>query len=84
MWFGDPLPVNVLARAESAALACQVMLVIGTSGVVFPAAGLPIAAQQMGAAVVIINPAPTDLDPIARHLLRYPSAQVLPALLDDL
>lgn len=84
VWFGDPLPVNVLARAESASLACQVMLVIGTAGVVFPAAGLPIAAQQMGAAVVIINPAPTELDGIARHLLRYPSAQALPALLDGL
>ena len=84
VWFGDSLPVQVLAAAERAALACQVMLVIGTSGVVFPTAGLPIAAQQMGAAVIIINPAPTDLDRIARHLLRYPSAKVLPTLLEGL
>ena len=84
VWFGDSLPAQVLAEAERASLAFQVMLVIGTSGVVYPAAGLPIAAQHMGAAVIIINPAPTELDRIARHLLRYPSAQVLPALLDDI
>ena len=57
VWFGEMLDPEQLDAAEAAATACDVMLVVGTSGMVYPAAGLPLAARQAGATVVIVNPA---------------------------
>lgn len=82
VWFGEPLPGAALAVAEAAARACDLMLVVGTSGVVYPAAGLALTAHQCGARVVIVNPEATDLDPVADACLREPAAQCLPFLLD--
>ena len=82
VWFGEPLPAAALAAAEAAARACDLMLVVGTSGVVYPAAGLALTAHQCGARVVIINPEATDLDPVADVCLHEPAADTLPALLD--
>ncbi len=59
VWFGEPLPEEALRRSEEAAGACDVMLVIGTSGVVYPAAGLVELAVAGGAALIEINPNPT-------------------------
>lgn len=81
VWFGEHLPVDALAQAEVATNACDVMLVVGTSGVVYPAAGLVFQAHQRGARVVILNPEVTQLDMLARAVLRLPAAQVLPSLL---
>jgi NAD-dependent deacetylase len=83
VWFGEMLPVEALAAAERAACACDVMLVIGTSGQVYPAAGLAHQARQAGAHVVVVNPEPTDLDAVAHVVLTGTSAQLLPALLDE-
>ena len=58
------------------------MLVVGTSGQVYPAAGLVFAAHQQGARVVIVNPEATELDRIADTCLREPSALCLPLLLE--
>jgi NAD-dependent deacetylase len=82
VWFGEILPQAALDGAEAAARACDLMLVVGTSGVVYPAAGLALTAQQCGARVVIINPEATELDPVADLLLREPAALCLPSLLD--
>lgn len=82
VWFGESLPAGALEAAEEAANACNLMLVIGTSGVVYPAAGLALAAHQRGARVVVINPEPTELDRVADHCLREPAAQCLPELLE--
>ena len=81
VWFGEHLPADALAKAEAAANTCDVMLVVGTSGVVYPAAGLVFQAHQRGARVVIINPEVTEIDMLAQAVLRAPAAQVLPALL---
>lgn len=81
VWFGEMLPAEVLAAAQDEAAACEVMLVAGTSGVVYPAAGLAHAARAGGSKVVIVNPEPTELDDIAHAVLRGPAAQVMPALL---
>lgn len=81
-WFGESLPVAVLARAEQAAADCVVMLVVGTSGAVWPAAGLAEQAARHGAQVVIVNPAPSEIDDQARWLLRGTAAEVLPRLLE--
>ena len=83
VWFGEHLPPDALAAAEAAVQACDLMLVIGPSGVVYPAAGLVLGAHQRGVRVVIINPEPTDLDPVADAVLRERAAQCLPSLLED-
>jgi NAD-dependent deacetylase len=81
VWFGEMLPAGTLAAAEQAAHHCDLMLVIGTSGGVYPATGLAHTARQGGARVVVINPEPSELDGIAHALLRGTAATVLPALL---
>ena len=58
-----------MARAEEAALACDLFLAIGSSLVVYPAAGLPISAKRSGAKLVILNRDPTDLDHLADFVL---------------
>jgi NAD-dependent deacetylase len=83
VWFGEMLPAGALADAEQAADHCDLMLVIGTSGAVYPAAGLAQTARQGGARVVVINPEPSELDGVAHALLRGRAAQLLPALLND-
>jgi NAD-dependent deacetylase len=80
VWFGEALPLPALATAEEAAGACDLMLVVGTSGVVYPAAGL---ARTAAGKVVIINPEPTELDDAADAVLRGKAAQLLPQLLED-
>lgn len=81
VWFGEDLPLHALEAAQQAAQGCDVMLVVGTAGAVYPAAGLAHQARQAGARVVVINTAPSELDGIAHAVLRGPSAQLLPALL---
>lgn len=49
VWFGEHLPAAALAQAEAAVQTCDLMLVVGTSGVVYPAAGLVFQAHQQGA-----------------------------------
>lgn len=83
VWFGEHLPPAALDAAEAAVQACDLMLVIGTSGVVYPAAGLVLGAHQRGVKVVIINPEPTEIDPVADEVLRERAAQCLPSLLED-
>ena len=83
VWFGENLPQAELDAAEAAVGRCDLMLVIGTSGVVYPAAGLALAAHQRGARVVLINPEPTELDAVASRCLRERAAQCLPSLMED-
>lgn len=81
VWFGELLPAGVLASAEAAAAACDLMLVVGTSGQVWPAAGLVHTARSEGARVVVVNPAPTELDDLAHAVLGGTAAELLPLLL---
>lgn len=81
VWFGEHLPTDALAQAEAAVNACDVLLVVGTSGVVYPAAGLVFQAHQRGAKIVMVNPQATELDMLADVLVRAPAAQVLPVML---
>ena len=81
VWFGENLPHAELEQAQDAAKGCDVMLVIGTSGNVYPAAGLAHIAARGGAKVVIINPQPTGLDEVADMRLRGASAVLLPQVL---
>ena len=81
VWFGEPLPLAVFDAAQQAAGACDLMLVVGTAGAVYPAAGLADSARRAGARVVVVNTAPSELDDAAHAVLRGGAARVLPALL---
>lgn len=59
VWFGESLPVQAWQSAESAAANCEVFISIGTSSLVYPAAGLAQLAKQNGAKIIEINPNPT-------------------------
>ena len=78
--FGQPLDVDVLSAARDAALACDLMLAVGSSLSVQPAAGLVGLAARAGAAVVICNASETPYDGLAAIVLRGPLGEVLPAL----
>jgi NAD-dependent deacetylase len=84
VWFGESLPRGAFERAQAAAQQAQVVLVVGTSGLVYPAAGLPQLARENGALVIQVNPYPSELDRVCHHLLRGPAALVLPQLVKDL
>jgi NAD-dependent deacetylase len=82
VWFGEALPLTAFDAAERAAEVCGVMLVVGTSGAVWPAAGLAARARRAGAQVVMINPQPSGIDADAHVVLRGTAAALLPRLLD--
>jgi len=84
VWFGEGIPRDALLQADAAAESCDVFLSIGTSSLVYPAAGLAEEALRRRATVIEINPNGTDLSPQADLLLRGPSGQVLPALLQKM
>lgn len=81
VWFGEALPLRALNPAEHAASHCAVLLVVGTSGAVWPAAGLAGRARRQGAQVLIVNPQESEIDAEAHLVLRGTAAGVLPALL---
>ncbi len=82
VWFGEELPAAELRRAFAAAEACDVLLSIGTSSLVYPAAEVPRRAAGRGATVIQVNPSATGLDDLTRFNLRRSAAEVMPALLD--
>ncbi len=61
VFFGEMIPTEALERSQEAASRCDLMLVVGTSAVVQPAAFMPVIARQHGATVIEINPEPTPL-----------------------
>lgn len=67
--FGQAMPPGPMARAEAATLDCDIFLVLGSSLVVYPAAGFPLLAKRNGAMLAIVNREPTDQDPYADLVL---------------
>ena len=80
VWFEEVLPQDAFAAAEDAARQCDLLLVVGTSAEVYPAAALPRQAQAAGACVVEINPQDTPLTAYADFSLRGRAGELLPAL----
>lgn len=68
--FGQPMPADAMRRAQAEARDCDLFLAIGSSLVVYPAAGIPILAKQAGARFAILNRETTELDPLADAVLR--------------
>lgn len=85
VFFGEAIPKEAMERAKELSLSCDLMLVIGTSAEVWPAAELPQLARASGARILEINPEPTPLSSgISHGLLRGSAAVLLPRLVDAL
>lgn len=81
VWFGESLPSYVWSAAEQAAGRCDVFLIAGTSGTVYPAASLATIAVSARARIIEINPEETPLSSEAHISLRGPAGKLLPQLL---
>jgi NAD-dependent deacetylase len=75
--FGQAMPEDAMMRATELARACDLFIAIGSSLVVWPAAGFPVMAKNSGARLVIINREPTDQDDLADLVLRYDIGETL-------
>lgn len=80
VWFGEDLPRVARYRADHAAESSDLCLVVGTSGLVYPAAALPGVAKESGAYVIVVNPQPSVLDATADLVLAAPAGECLPLL----
>jgi NAD-dependent deacetylase len=85
VWFYEALPVDIWEAAQEAASRCDVLLVVGTSAVVHPAASLvPIAKRANGATIIEVNLTRTEASELADIGLYGPSGQLLPNLVEQL
>ena len=82
VWFGEVLPEEAWNEAYAAVMRCRVLLVIGTSGVVYPAAALCEMAAGRGADLIVVNPEHTELENLAAVSARAKAGEFLPALAD--
>jgi NAD-dependent deacetylase len=83
VWFGEALPAAALERALDLAARCDVLIAVGTSGVVYPAALVPATAHESGAALIDVNPEPDALAAVADWFLQGPGGEVLPRLVAE-
>jgi len=81
VWFGEPLDPTVLDEAVRLASAADVCLVVGTSALVHPAAGLAGLTRRGGGAIIEVNVDSTPITDVAAAVLRGPAAEIVPALL---
>jgi len=79
--FGEPMPVAVMHEALALAQRADVMLVVGSSLVVHPAADIPLAAVRSGARLIIVNAEPTPFDSLAEVVIHGRAGEVLPEIL---
>jgi NAD-dependent deacetylase len=84
VWFGEPLPEREWQKSVDAVSNADVVIVVGTSSIVYPAAGLPELALANGIPVIEVNPERTPLSDAATVTVREPSAEALPTLLQRL
>jgi len=79
-WFGDNLDLATFTKASKIISDCTLFVAVGTSGVIWPAAGLPQIAARKGVQMVEINPEENDLSPLYGNQIRDLAANVLPKL----
>jgi NAD-dependent deacetylase len=84
IFFGEALPQQTLAQATRDAEGCDLMMVIGSSLVVYPAAYMPVYAKQSGAKLVIINKGPTEQDHLADVRIDAPAGETMTKILNRL
>jgi len=75
--FGQMMPEDEMQRAKTLSQACDLFIAIGSSLVVWPAAGFPMMAKNNGARLVIVNREPTDQDDIADLVIRHDIGETL-------
>ena len=80
--FGEPMPVDAVHTAYALAEQADVMLVVGTSLVVYPAAEIPLVAVRAGAPMIVVNAEPTPFDGLADVVIHGRSGEILPQILN--
>jgi NAD-dependent deacetylase len=80
--FGEAMPQAAIQEAFTLAREADVMLVVGTSLVVYPAADIPLVAVTAGAKLVVVNAEPTPFDELAEVVIRGKSGEVLPEIVE--
>ncbi len=80
VFYGEALPELALAEAAAEIMTCDLLIAIGSSLRVYPAAALPEQAKANGARLIIVNKTPTPYDHLADGLLRAPAGEALPVL----
>ena len=78
--FGEPMPAQAVGEAFQLAGEADVILVVGSSLVVYPAAEIPLVAVRAGARMIVINAEPTPYDRFAEVVIHGRSGEVLPAI----
>ena len=81
VWFGEPLPQDQWAKAEDNMKAADVVVIVGTSGSVWPAAGLPALAHREGTPIIEVSPQRSDLSDLADVWVKDYAAKALPEIL---
>lgn len=85
VFFGEPIPWDAQTKSFEAARTCDVVLVVGTSAVVYPAANIPILAKQSGARVIEINMEPTPLTgTVSDYLIQGAAGVILPQIVSEI
>lgn len=84
VWFGEMLPKDALNKAYDVSQHCDLFFTVGTSGIVQPAASLPIMAKRAGAFVVEINIEPTELTYIVNEFLQGKSGEIMPMVVQKI
>ncbi len=82
VFFGEPLPEKTLRQAIYHSRNCDLLMVIGSTLIVYPAAFIPMYAKEAGAQLIIINLSPTPLDNQATVLIRGKAAEVMPRIME--
>ena len=84
VWFGEPIPKQALREAEIHVRNADAIIVIGTSGVVYPAGAIPFIVKERGGAVIEININQTAITPIADYFLQGKAGEILPLVVRKL
>ncbi len=82
--FGEPIPRDALDECIAQSRMCDCMLLVGTSAVVYPAAGFPVDVKMSGGRLIEVNPNETPLTEISNIVLRAPAGAVLPKVVERL
>ncbi|MBI2877204.1 MAG: NAD-dependent deacylase [Candidatus Tectomicrobia bacterium] len=84
VFFGEPIPLEALYRAREESFSCKVMLVIGTSAIVYPAAEMPHLAKRRGGTIIEINPEETPLTrSVSDYFLEGNAGEIIPGLVEE-
>ena len=83
VFFGEMLPERTLREATAHATSCDLMIVIGSSLVVYPAAYMPMYAKESGAGLVIVNNTPTSFDDAADIVIHHSAGAVMEKMMDE-